>query len=110
MESNIENAIKYIESKCKPKNVDIEKFIATIYHKEIKIGDEKELVDKIDRLQLNEFNDVSWELDHRLDLSIAIKGSSEIVYLKMGNDFPLHLHELKQISAVFEQHAKTKST
>ena len=110
MELNIEIAIKYIESKCKPKNVDIEKFIATIYHKEIKIGDEKELVDKIDRLQLNEFNDVSWELDHRLELSLAITGSSEIVYLKMGNDFPIHLHELKQIGAVFEQHAKTKST
>ena len=107
MELNIENAIKYIESNCKPKNLAIEKFIAKIYQKEIKIGQEKDLADKIDRLRQNKFNDVSWELDHRLELSLSITGTNETVYFKMGNDFPIHLHELKQIAAIFEQHAKT---
>lgn len=107
MELNIENAIKYIESNCKPKNLTIEKFIAKIYQKEIKIGQEKDLTDKIDRLRQNKFNDVSWELDHRLELSFSITGTNETVYFKMGNDFHIHLHELKQIAAIFEQHAKT---
>ena len=107
MELNIENAIIYIESNCKPKNLAIEKFIAKIYQKEIKIGQEKDLTDKIDRLRQNKFNDVSWELDHRLELSFSITGTNETVYFKMGNDFPIHLHELKQIAAIFEQHAKT---
>ena len=106
MELNIENAMKYIESNCKPKNLAIEKFIANIYHKEVKIGQEKDLVDKIDRMRQNKFNDVSWELDHRLELSLCM-GSNETVFLKIGNDFPIHIHELKQIAAIFEQHAKT---
>jgi len=104
---NIENAFKYIESNCKPKNIELEKFIASIYRKEIKIGEEKDLVDEIDRLRQNKFNDISWELDHRLDLSISITGSSETVHMRIGKDFPIHLHELKQIASIFEQHSKT---
>merc|ERR1712062_320520 len=102
--SEINVANEYLDKGMSPKNTEIEKFISKIYHN-AKTKEELSLVDKINEMRKNNFIDMSWEIDHSFKTQLKIKGTHKNLFyiIKDVEDLDLHIHELKQIAALFEK-------
>ena len=56
-------------------------------------------------MQRNHFVDLKWEVDHKFNTQLEVNGSQEDLFFIVRNaeDLDLHIHELKQIAALFER-------